>query len=516
MISSPPSPGRNEYPALELTLMVKPAQSRRRRTTYGLILAAGLGKRMFSQTVKLLHPLCGRPMILYPLDAISGLPVKKIFLVVGNQQREIRETVNRFRKKVEFVSQRRQLGTGHAVLQVRKHLEGRRGDLLIMNGDLPTLTTATLQNFLDFHRRLGAVASILSTQAEDPTGYGRIIRNYSGDVARIVEESDATSEEARTLEINSGTYLIDIAFLFQALKKISTRNRQGEYYLTDLVGILRREGKRVAAYRHPDSSEILGVNHRADLALALGVLRRRKCRALMLEGVTLLDPDNTYIDHDVEVGTDTVIYPGTHLEGKTRIGPRCLIGPGCHIIDSTLGPDVQVLGNSRIQDSRIQKEARIGPFAHLRPGSFLGQGAQVGNFVETKKTTLGKGSKANHHAYLGDAEIGREVNIGAGTITCNFDGTRKHRTIIEDLVFIGSDTQLVAPVRIGRGAYVGAGSTITQEVPPYSLAISRCPQTNKEGWVRTRAGAGKTRNKRSKPRARKTTTRRSVQRRTGS
>ncbi|MEE8184476.1 MAG: bifunctional UDP-N-acetylglucosamine diphosphorylase/glucosamine-1-phosphate N-acetyltransferase GlmU, partial [Acidobacteriota bacterium] len=419
-------------------------------------------------------------------------------------------------RDLEFVLQEPQLGTGHAVQCAAPLLGEFSGAVAVLAGDAPLIRSRTLVEMMALHRETGAMVTILTARVPDPSGYGRIIRNREGKITGIVEEKDCLPEQRLVDEINSSIYAFDYPFLSENLSRLGHDNRQGEYYLTDLVGILRREGKRVAAYRHPDSSEILGVNHRADLALALGVLRRRKCRALMLDGVTLLDPDNTYIDHDVEVGTDTVIYPGTHLEGKTRIGPRCLIGPGCHIIDSTLGPDVQVLGNSRIQDSRIQKEARIGPFAHLRPGSSLGQGAQVGNFVETKKTTLGKGSKANHHAYLGDAEIGREVNIGAGTITCNFDGTRKHRTIIEDLVFIGSDTQLVAPVRIRRGAYVGAGSTITQEVPPYSLAISRCPQTNKEGWVRTRAGAGKTRNKRSKPRARKTTTRRSVQRRTGS
>jgi bifunctional UDP-N-acetylglucosamine pyrophosphorylase/glucosamine-1-phosphate N-acetyltransferase len=469
--------------------MPKSSRTRRPNPLYAVILAAGQGKRMFSKRVKLLHPICGRPMLLYVLDALAELDLRKVFLVVGNQKQEVTACVRSAHKKAEFIVQREQLGTGHAVLQARRHLKDRRGDLLILNGDLPTLSAASLQAFIDFHRAGGGVASVLSTTADDPTGYGRVVRNYSGDIARIVEDADASREESEIREINSGTYIVDIGILFPALRKISTANRQGEYYLTDIIEVLRHEGKRLTAFKHPDRSEVLGVNNRHDLALAQKVLWDRKARSLMLEGVTLLDPSTTYIDHEVRIGRDSVVYPGTVLEGPVTAGKECVIGPCCHIVNTRIGARVEILSHSRIVDADIHDDARVGPFAHLRPETILREGSRVGNFVETKKTVLGKGSKANHLAYLGDSTIGREVNVGAGTITCNFDGIAKHRTTIGDEVFIGSDTQLVAPVHIGRGAYVGAGSTITKAVPPYSLAISRARQKIKEGWARPRVAA---------------------------
>ena len=467
------------------TRKAAPRRTDRPRSLCVLILAAGRGKRMQSRRVKLLHFLGGRSMLLYVVEAVTGLNARKVLLVVGNQQDEVRTSVEAaFKRKVRYVVQKQQLGTGHAVGEARKELAGIRGDVLILNGDLPTLRKETLQQFVKFHRENGALVSLLTTVAKNPAGYGRVIRNYIGDVARIVEDSDTTPEEAKIREINSGIYLVDIQELYQALEQITSSNRQGEYYLTDIVEILRREGKRVAALQHRDRKEILGVNNRVELAEAQKILRLRKARLLMLKGVTLVNPEATYVDHDVRVGRDTIIYPGTVLDARTSIGEECTIGISCHISNSTIGSGVQVLDYCRIQDSRIHRNARVGPFAHLRPESVLQEGARVGNFVETKKSTLGKGSKANHLSYLGDSKIGKDVNIGAGTITCNFDGVNKHRTQIDDNVFIGSDTQLVAPVRIRRGAYIGAGSTITEEVPANALAICRGRQVVKKNWAR--------------------------------
>jgi bifunctional UDP-N-acetylglucosamine pyrophosphorylase/glucosamine-1-phosphate N-acetyltransferase len=449
-----------------------------------MVLAAGLGKRMLSQSSKLLHNVAGRPMVRHVVEAARAAGMVRTVVIVGNQADEVRRAVGENDKRIGFTYQDAQRGTGHAVLSAERHLAGYEGDLLILNGDLPALRPETLTRFLEFHRVSGAPLSLLTAVIEAPAGYGRVIRTYNGDVSRIVEEADATPEERALKEINCGIYCVDAAWLWDPLKRARADNAQREIYLTDLVEILRRDGHKVAAYRHPEAEEVLGVNDRRELAAAARALHRRKANVLMESGVTILDPATTYIDVDVKVGQDTIIEPGVMLLGATEIGRGVSLGVGSRIADSVVGDGTAILPYCVVAASRIGRACRIGPFAHLRPETQLDEEARVGNFVETKKIRMGQGSKANHLTYLGDAEIGRRVNIGAGTITCNYDGVQKLRTIIEDEVFIGSDTQLVAPVRVRRGAYIGAGSTITKDVPPHSLALSRAEQVVKEDWAK--------------------------------
>jgi bifunctional UDP-N-acetylglucosamine pyrophosphorylase/glucosamine-1-phosphate N-acetyltransferase len=456
----------------------------KQRDVCALILAAGLGKRMLSRTSKLVHRVAGRPMVRHVVEAARAAGASRTVVVIGNQADEVRNAVGNHDKTIAFAYQKDQHGTGHAVLAAERQFHGQQGIVLILNGDLPALRPETLRAFVDFHRRSGAPLSLLTTVVRDPHGYGRVIRNYAGDVARIVEESDATPEERATQEINCGIYCADIQDLYRPLRRTTRDNAQGEIYITDLAEILRKDGRKVAAYRHPRAGEVLGVNDRRELAAAARALYRRKAAMLMGAGVSFIDPDASYIDADVRVGRDTLIEPGVLLLGATEIGEQAHIGPGCRIADTTIGDGTTVLAYSVISGARIGRGCRIGPFAHLRPETVVEERARIGNFVETKKTHLGRGAKANHLAYLGDAEIGRDANIGAGTITCNYDGVAKHRTIVEDEVFIGSDTQLVAPVRIRRGAFVGAGSTITRDVPPYALAVSRGRQEIKEDWAK--------------------------------
>jgi bifunctional UDP-N-acetylglucosamine pyrophosphorylase/glucosamine-1-phosphate N-acetyltransferase len=460
------------------------ALAARRREVTALVLAAGLGKRMYSKSNKLVHIVAGRPMVRHVVEAAKAAGVARTIVVVGNQADEVRRAVGDGDKRISFAFQKDPLGTGHAVLSAERQLAGLQGDVLILNGDLPALRAETLGTFLEFHRSSGAPLSILTTVVADPKGYGRVIRNYSGDVSRIVEEADAAPEERATQEINCGIYCIESQSLCKPLKRATADNAQREIYLTDLVEILRRDGRKVAAYRHPEPAEVLGVNDRRELAAAARALYRRKARDLMAAGVTILDPETTYIDADVTVGQDTVIEPGVLLIGRTSVGREASLGAGCRVADSKIGDGTVIQPYCVIGGARIGRGCRIGPFAHLRPETLLDDEARIGNFVETKKTRMGRGSKANHLAYLGDAEIGREVNVGAGTITCNFDGVAKHRTVIEDEVFIGSDCQLVAPVRIRKGAFIGAGSTITKDVPANALAIARGRQENKEDWAR--------------------------------
>jgi bifunctional UDP-N-acetylglucosamine pyrophosphorylase/glucosamine-1-phosphate N-acetyltransferase len=457
-----------------------------RRETLALILAAGLGKRMQSRWSKLLHQVAGRPVVRHVVEATRTAGVARTVVVVGNQADEVRRAVGDHDKRIAFAFQKEQLGTGHAVLSAERLLQGHEGDVLILNGDLPALRPETLTAFVDYHRAHAAPLSLLTTVLADPRGYGRVIRNYGGDVSRIVEDSDANSDERATQEINCGIYCVDTRSLFRPLRQATRNNAQGEIYLTDLIEILRKEGRKVAAYRHPEAHEVLGVNDRRELADAGQALYRRKAEALMSAGVTLVDPATTYIDMQVIIGRDSVIEPGVMILGDSHLGDDVRIGLGSRIADTTIGDGTEILAYCVIASSKVGRACRIGPFSHLRPDSALDEEARVGNFVELKKARLGRGSKAQHLSYLGDAEIGRDANIGAGTITCNYDGVAKHRTIIEDEVFIGSDTQLVAPVRVRRGAFVGAGSTITRDVPPHALAISRVRQENKEGWAKKR------------------------------
>jgi bifunctional UDP-N-acetylglucosamine pyrophosphorylase / glucosamine-1-phosphate N-acetyltransferase len=449
--------------------------------THVVILAAGQGTRMKSALPKVLHSIAGRPMVEYVLRTARSLSPGTITLIVGHQADTIRKKLARH-GDVQFAHQEPQLGTAHALQQAEAVLKGKTGTLLMLSGDVPLLSAATLKRLLDAHAAAGAAATVVSAMVERPYGYGRIVRS-AGKIARIVEERDASPTERAIKEINSGIYAFELAPLWDALRSIASKNAQGEFYLTDLVGIYRRRKLPVETLVLEDVHETRGINSRSELAEVSKIVRQKKNEELMAAGVTIIDPATTYIEDDVQVGPDTVIHPGVILEGNTRIGSACEIHASVRIIDSELADRVTVNNFCVIRGTRVADGASVGPFAHLRPDTVVGEGARIGNFVELKKTSLGKGSKANHLAYLGDATIGTNVNVGAGTITCNYDGVHKHPTIIEDEAFIGSDSQLIAPVKVGKGAYVAAGSSITEDVPPASLGIARGRQTNVPGWV---------------------------------
>ncbi len=452
-----------------------------------VVLAAGKGTRMKSELPKVLHQISGTPILEYVLRAADGLTPASVSVVVGHKADYLQSRL-RDRAGLRFAVQQPQLGTAHAVMQTEPLLAGATGTMLLLSGDVPLLSTATLRALLTVHQAEGAAATVLTAVLERPYGYGRIVRSH-GQVARIVEERDASPAERAIREINAGVYAFDLEPLFPALRSIASQNAQGEYYLTDLVAIYRRRRLMVASETVADATEIRGINSRTELAEVGALVRQKKNEELMAAGVTLVDPATTYVDPDVIVGADTVIHPNVYLEGQTRIGAACEIHAGVRLVDATLGDRVTVLNYTVITDSVVGSEVRLGPFAHLRPGSRVAAAAHVGNFVELKKTVLGAGSKASHLTYLGDATIGEGVNIGAGTITCNYDGVHKHPTIVEDGAFIGSDSQLVAPVRIGKGAYVAAGSSIVEDVPAGSLGISRGRQANVDGWVQRRKAA---------------------------
>jgi bifunctional UDP-N-acetylglucosamine pyrophosphorylase/glucosamine-1-phosphate N-acetyltransferase len=449
-----------------------------------VVLAAGKGTRMRSSLPKVLHPAAGLPLIDHILRTAESLRPTSIVIVVGHEAEQLKQAIGK-RLGLAFASQEPQLGTGHALLQTEPILRGARGTLLLLSGDVPLLGAKTLQLLVQTHEAQSAAATVLTAVLDNPSGYGRIVRE-NGEIVAIVEEKDATPEERQIGEINSGVYAFDLGPLFEALRSIGSANAQGEHYLPDLVRIYRARGLKVGTVRLENRDEILGVNSRKELAEVSTILRSRKNDELMAAGVTLVDPANTYIGPDVTVGSDTIVHPGVFLEGDTRIGSGCEIHSGVRLVNSTVEDGAVINNFCVIIDSHISSGAHIGPFAHLRPDSHVGQDAKVGAFVELKKTKLGRGSKANHLTYLGDTTIGEKVNVGAGTITCNYDGTTKHPTVIEDGAFIGSDSQLIAPVRVGKGAYVAAGSSITEDVPPDALAIGRARQVNKEGWVKSR------------------------------
>ena len=458
--------------------------------THVVILAAGQGKRMKSALPKVLHPLAGRPIIDYVLGAARVLSPMTITLIVGHQADTVRGRLAGHRD-LRFVLQNPQRGTAHALQQAEPALAGATGTLVLLSGDVPLLSRHTVRRFRDEHVGSKSAMTLVTANVEQPYGYGRIIRSR-GRIVRIVEERDAAPAERAIKEINAGLYAFDLAPLWEALRGVAAQNAQGEYYLTDLVTIYRRRKRRVDTLLIDDPEEIRGVNSRSELADVSRHMRQQKNEELMAAGVTLIDPANTYIDGDVEIGADTVIHPGVVLEGQTRLGSACEIHANVRISNSVLGDRVTVHNFCLIVGAQVADGVSIGPFAHLRPETTVGEGAKIGNFVELKKTSMGPGSKANHLAYLGDATIGANVNVGAGTITCNYDGEKKHPTIIEDEAFIGSDSQLIAPVRIGRGAYVAAGSSITEDVPPGSLAIARGRQTNKDGWADRKKAPAKT------------------------
>ena len=454
-----------------------------------VILAAGQGTRMKSALPKVLHPVAGQPMIRQVVQTAETLAPASIAVIVGHQADAVRAFLGGGRG-VQFALQAPQLGTAHALQQAEPLLAGRTGTLVLLSGDVPLLRAATLRRLLDAHREAKAAATVVTATVERPYGYGRIIR-VGGRIARIVEERDASPAQRQVREINSGIYAFDLLPLFDHLRSIATKNAQGEYYLTDLVALYRRRKLPVETIMVDDPAEIRGVNTRSELAELSAIMRQNKNEELMAAGVTIVDPATTYIDPNVEVGPDTVIHPGVVIQGQSRVGSACEIHAYVRLTDSELADKVTINNFCVLVGARVAEGAAIGPFAHLRPASDVGPGAKVGNFVELKKTTLGQGAKVNHLSYLGDAKVGAQVNVGAGTITCNYVGQKKHETVIGDGAFIGSDTQLIAPVRIGKGAYVVAGSSITEDVPDGALGIGRGRQTNVEGWVERRK-AGKT------------------------
>lgn len=447
-----------------------------------VILAAGLGKRMKSHRAKALHEVAGQPMIRHVLAATSAAGVGRPIVVVGHQAEEVRQAVG---EAAEFVQQVEQLGTGHAVLQAARALAGYEGDLLVLYTDTPLLEPDTLVRLVEAHRNAGAAATVLTAEVDDPVGYGRIMRDPGGRLLGIVEERDATPDEARIREINSGIYCFRAGPLFEVLPALSADNAQGEYYLTDAVGLLIGRGYPVAAYRTANSVEVEGINDRQQLAWAERVLRRRILDSLMDSGVTVIDPASTFIDAGVRIGVDTVIQPFTFIRGRTTIGSGCVIGPGADLSDVTAGDCVQVI-HSVLAGVRLEDGVTVGPYSHLRPGTVLDRGVKVGNFAEIKGSTVGRGSKIPHHSYVGDSRVGEECNIGAGVVTVNYDGRQKHRTVIADGAFVGCNANLIAPVTVGENAYVAAGSTVTRDVPPEALGVGRSPQENLEGWARRR------------------------------
>jgi bifunctional UDP-N-acetylglucosamine pyrophosphorylase/glucosamine-1-phosphate N-acetyltransferase len=446
-----------------------------------VVLAAGKGTRMKSAVPKVLHRIAGRPLLDHVLRAAAPLHPTTSTVVVGHAADAV-QSAYAHRKEVGFVLQEPQLGTGHALLMAEPRLKGATGTVLLLYGDVPLLTSATLRTLVGTHRAEQASATVLTATVERPFGYGRIVRT-GGAITRIVEERDASPAERDIREINAGIYAFELGPLFDAIRGIASANAQGEYYLPDLVGIYRARGLGVTTVTVDNAEEIRGINSRSELAEVERIVRQTKNEQLMAAGVTIIDPATTYVHPDVTVGADTVLHPNVHLEGRTTIGDACEIHSGSRIVDSTVGDRVTVRNYCIITESAVAADAVLGPFAHLRPASDVKEGAHVGNFVELKKTTLGAGSKASHLAYLGDATIGAGVNVGAGVITCNFDGAKKHPTVIKDGAFIGTDSALVAPVTIGEGAYVAAGSTITEDVPPGALGIARGRQVNREGWA---------------------------------
>ena len=489
-----------------------------------IVMGAGQGKRMRSKLAKVLHPVAGRPMILYAVELAERVAGEGVAVVVGYQGDRVKPLLDAPGRSLGLVSGRpdgpnaaastgplegrmwpsliveqgQQLGTGHAVMQAHvsfQRVQGRSASAyVILNGDTPLLKESTLRELVRQHETDKAAVTILTAVLDDPSGYGRVVREKidgrndrsEGPVRRIVEDRDASDHESRLREVNVGTYVVEGAFLSEALQKLQPQNVQREYYLTDIVGLAVERGLRVSAMTLRDPGEGLGINTRQQLAEVEQAVRRQICDRWMQAGITIHDPATTYIDSGVEIGQDTVLFPNVTLEGRTRIGEDCVIRPQTRIAESVLGHRVTVLDCCVIRESRLEDESTVGPFAHLRPGTVVRRAAKVGNFVEMKKADLGEGSKANHLSYLGDARIGKKVNIGAGTITCNYDGLRKYETVIEDEVFVGSDTQLIAPVTVGRGAVIAAGTTLTQDVPADALAIARTSQINRPGWAARR------------------------------
>ncbi|MEW9502929.1 bifunctional UDP-N-acetylglucosamine diphosphorylase/glucosamine-1-phosphate N-acetyltransferase GlmU [Jeotgalibacillus marinus] len=446
---------------------------------YAVILAAGQGTRMQSKLYKVLHPVCGKPMVEHVVEQVKKVNMSEVVTVVGHGAELVQAQLG---DRSEFVLQAEQLGTAHAVMQAKDRLQDKDGITLVVCGDTPLITAETMSSLIQHHEEQQAKVTILTAHQDNPGGYGRMIRDDRGLVKRIVEHKDANEAELTVQEVNTGTYCFDNRALFEAIEKVNNDNVQGEYYLPDVIEILQSQGETIAAFQTPLASETLGVNDRVALSKAEQLMRTRINEQHMRNGVSLIDPVNTYISSEAVIGRDTVVYPGTVIEGETTIGEDCIIGPNSEIKNSTVA-DRTVIKQSVVHNSAVGSDVNIGPFAHVRPQSNISDEVKIGNFVEIKKTNFRRGSKASHLSYIGDAEVGTDVNIGCGSITVNYDGKNKYLTTIEDNVFVGCNSNLVAPVTVGKGAYVAAGSTITKDVPGEALSIARARQENKEGYA---------------------------------
>ncbi|MCT2534316.1 bifunctional UDP-N-acetylglucosamine diphosphorylase/glucosamine-1-phosphate N-acetyltransferase GlmU [Aquibacillus koreensis] len=447
---------------------------------YAVVLAAGQGTRMKSKLYKVLHPVMGRPMVQHVVDQLKELQFKNIVTVVGFGAEKVQEQLG---TDSEYVIQKEQLGTGHAVMQAEDILKDKHGTTIVVCGDTPLLKSATLIELLHHHEKEKAKVTVLTAHAPDPSGYGRVLRNNEGNVERIVEHKDASDAELAVKEINTGTYCFDNELLFQSLKEVSNDNAQGEYYLPDVIEILKNANEKISAYQTPDFDETLGVNDRVALAQAEKLMKKRINEKHMRNGVSIIDPDHTYIGPDVSIDQDVVIHPGCVITGETKIGTDSIIGPHTEISNCEVGTNTMIR-QSVAKDSKIGDRVQIGPYAHIRPEANIGDEVKIGNFVEIKKAKLDQNSKVSHLSYIGDAEVGKSVNIGCGTITVNYDGEKKYLTKIEDDAFIGCNSNLIAPVTVGKGAYVAAGSTINKDVPSDALSIARARQENKEDYVK--------------------------------
>jgi len=449
-------------------------------TNYAVILAAGKGTRMKSDLPKVLHKVAGISMLEHVFRSVSAIEPEKTVTVIGHKAELVEQVLA---SQTEFVRQTEQLGTGHAVMMAEPVLENLTGQTLVIAGDTPLITGESLKNLIDFHINHKNVATILTAEADNPFGYGRIVRNQHGEVIKIVEQKDASDFEQQIKEINTGTYVFDNARLFEALKNINTNNAQGEYYITDVIGIFRENGEKVGAYTLKDFDESLGVNDRVALATAESVMRRRINQQHMINGVSFVNPDATYIDIDVEIAPEVQIEANVTLKGQTKIGAETILTNGTYIVDSVIG-ERAVITSSMIEESIVADGVTVGPYAHIRPGSSLAKDVHVGNFVEVKGSSIGENTKAGHLTYIGNAEVGADVNFGAGTITVNYDGQKKYKTIIGDNVFVGSNSTIIAPVELGDNSLVGAGSTITKDVPADAIALGRGRQINKEDYAK--------------------------------
>ena len=442
-----------------------------------LILAAGKGTRMKSKLPKVLHKIGGKPMLQYVIKAAKKVGSTREVVVIGSGAELVEKTIS----GVEFALQAEQLGTGHAVLSAKEKFANSEGTVLILCGDTPLLTSELLKDFTDTHEKSKCAATVLTAEMPDAAGYGRVIREEDGSLKKIVEDKDATDDEKKIREVNAGVYCFDVQKLFNALSKVNNNNSQGEYYLPDVLPILKEEGEKIGAFKAQYCIETIGINTREQLAAADKALRMRKEKELMESGVTIIDPNTTFIDDDVKIGQDTIIYPNTYIEGNTTIGEDCEIGPNVRFTDMRIGNKVKIQF-SYCHEAEILDGVTMGPYVHIRPGTTIGENVKIGNFVEVKNSNVGEGSKLPHLQYIGDTDMGSGVNIGCGTVTCNYDGKKKYRTNIGDNAFIGCNTNLVAPVTVGTGAYIGAGSTITKNVPNENLAIARAKQVNIEVW----------------------------------